>query len=133
MIIENIDQIAFNGGRLDDGVESFPPRTISWGDSIIESFTMNKCSFYRTHSGYFKKEFNSPSITPILKEIFELSKRYLSTLTFLSNTMGDHTAFSGLEKRFSRAGLTRGLSVPFSDSKKARLAQLQDKYMDGVK
>lgn len=132
---KDIDFVAFVGGRLDDGVTSFPPRTIPYGDTIIEAFRFDKRSYYRTNTGYFIKQYQSIEIVPTTKERFDLARRFLDSKVNLSNTMGEHTAFSKFKTRnsdFPQAGLTRG-SKGTLETQKTRLEEIQEKYKDGVK
>lgn len=135
VIIDDIDMIAFMGGRIEALPFKDLPRTIPWGDNILESFTMDKRSYYRTNTGHFIKQYQSIEIVPTTQERFNLARSFLRSSLILSNTLGEHTAFSVFQKRIfevPQAGLTRG-SKGTLETRKTRLAEIQEKYKDGVK
>lgn len=147
---KGIDYIAFMGGRLDDGIVNFPPRVIPYGDNILESFTMDKISYYRTNSGYFLKRPQSIVIEKTTASRFNLARSFLDTKLILSNTMGEHTAFRRVKMCYPQAGLTRGSNASFSIPKPCEkpkgysserkmdyllppVERINKKYKDGVK
>lgn len=127
------DKIAFIGCSIDDfqnGNASYtrypvsfvpsPPYSdfIPLGDRIIQAFTVDGFRYFKTLTGYFYKLENYPLVLPISKNIFD-------EMALLSSPV---KSFLMLDKRYPRAGLTRG-----SNWSKLDTSGIQSLYKDGIK
>ena len=112
-------------------VDHYPDKIIPYGDYFLSSFTLKPYAYAQSKTGFFRRKHNTTIIEKITQEQFERAKDLLSTFTALSNTNGDHTAFSRLKKTSPQAGLTRGSKRTFSTSQE-KIASILEKYKNGV-
>lgn len=112
-------------------VDHYPDKIIPYGDCFLSSFTLKPYAYAETKTGFFRRKHNATIIEQITQAQFERAKLLLSTFTTLSNTNGDHTAFSRLKKTSPQAGLTRGSKRTFSTSQE-KIASILEKYKNGV-
>lgn len=133
----DIDTLAFLGLKANENEMPPSPSPIPWGDLIVSTFTIDFCDYYRTYTGFFMKKKQSTKIEVCPQDRYFLAKSFL-TLDQISYVDLHENAFykKYKEKKIHvpLAGLTRGSKRSFSSfHMKSRLAEIQEKYKDGVK